>query len=116
MQSTFVDANGDVRCPNCGARNSFTSKRTGKAKIMTGVAAVATVGIAAAAAPVVIPKRLKCNGCGTNLKRGDGSAPAGANPLRYAGTTPKPTPPPKPVRAEVKLPPPFGPAGQSLPS
>jgi hypothetical protein len=62
MKSTQIDANGDVRCPVCGARNSFTSKRTGKAKVI----GVVTVGVGVLA----MPKRLKCNGCGENLKRG----------------------------------------------
>ncbi len=51
MKKTIVDEQGDVRCPNCGARNSFTVKRTGKAKWAVGV----TAGVAALAAP----KRLK---------------------------------------------------------
>lgn len=62
MKSTIVDAEGIVRCPVCNARDSFTTKRTGKAKVM----GVATLGVGMAA----MPKRLKCNGCGTNLKRG----------------------------------------------
>lgn len=62
MKSTQLDANGDVRCPKCGARNSFTAKRTGKAKL--GVLATGGVGVLATS------KKLKCNGCGTNLKRG----------------------------------------------
>lgn len=62
VKRTVVDSSGDVRCPTCGARNSFTSKRTGKAKLI----GVATVGVGV----VAMPKRLKCNGCGTNLKRG----------------------------------------------
>lgn len=61
MKRTVVDESGDVRCPKCGAKNSFTVKRTGKAKWAAGV----TLGAAALA----MPKRLKCNGCGTNLKR-----------------------------------------------
>lgn len=61
MKRTKVDENGDVRCPKCGARNSFTVKRTAKAKWTAGV----TMGVSALAAP----KRLKCNGCGANLKR-----------------------------------------------
>ena len=60
MKSVRV-IDGDVVCPKCGARNQFVSKRTGKAKWM----AIPTVGIGVLAAP----KRLKCNGCGTNLKR-----------------------------------------------
>lgn len=63
MKSTVVDESGDVRCPKCGARNSFTVKRTGKAKLIAGVA-TGGVGIA------LMPKRLKCNGCGANLRRG----------------------------------------------
>lgn len=61
MKSTVVDEQGDVRCPKCGARNSFTVKRTGKAKVAGAM--MGGVGIA------VMPKRLKCNGCGANLKR-----------------------------------------------
>ena len=32
MRKTVVDEEGDVRCLKCGAKNSFTEKRTGKAK------------------------------------------------------------------------------------
>ncbi len=62
MKKTVIDDDGDVRCPKCGARNSFTSKRTAKAKWAAGL----TMGVGALA----MPKRLKCNGCGANLKRG----------------------------------------------
>lgn len=62
MKRTIVDEAGDVRCPVCEARNQFVSKRTGKAKLV----GVATVGVGV----VAMPKRLKCSGCGTNLKRG----------------------------------------------
>lgn len=62
MKTTVVDERGEVSCPHCGARNSFTVKRTGKAK-MAG-AMFGGVGIA------LMPKRLKCNGCGKNLRRG----------------------------------------------
>jgi hypothetical protein len=61
MKKTIVDDDGNVCCPRCGAKNSFTVKRTGKAKLL----GVATIGLGA----VVMPKRLKCNGCGANLKR-----------------------------------------------
>jgi hypothetical protein len=60
VKTTRVDSQGNVRCPVCGAINSFTVKRTGKGKLVLGVAA---------------PKRLKCNGCGTNLKRGGANSP-----------------------------------------
>lgn len=63
MKSTGVDAEGVVRCPVCSA-SSFVEKRTGKAKWL----AVPTLGVGVLA----MPKRLKCSGCGTNLKRGDG--------------------------------------------
>lgn len=66
MKSTIVDADGNVRCPVCGAANSFTSKRTAKAKVLGGAA----VGVGALAAP----KRLRCNGCGTYLKASGGDA------------------------------------------
>jgi hypothetical protein len=62
VKSTVIDENGDVRCPVCGARNSFTVKRTGKAKWVGGLAAG---GVGA----LLMPKRIKCNGCGANLKR-----------------------------------------------
>ena len=60
MKSTRVDENGDVRCPKCGAKNSFSVKRTGRAKVLGGLA----VGVGALAAP----KRLQCQGCGSYLK------------------------------------------------
>ena len=58
----MVDGDGNVRCPVCGA-SDFSDKRTGKAKWGVGV----TLGVAVIAAA---PKRLKCRGCGENLKRG----------------------------------------------
>lgn len=54
MKKTQVDEAGDVRCPKCGAK-SFTSKRSGKGKMMGGL---------------IAPKRLMCNGCGRYLKAG----------------------------------------------
>lgn len=79
MKSTYVDPKtGDVVCPVCGARNQFTAKRTAKAKWM----AVPTIGVGVLA----MPKRLSCNGCGTNLKRGGmTNAPrAGAKSVKQA--------------------------------
>ena len=61
MKSTIVDSEGNVRCPVCGA-NDFSDKRTGRAT-MAGLP-FGALGIAA------MPKRLKCRGCGENLKRG----------------------------------------------
>jgi hypothetical protein len=60
MKKTQVDSDGNVTCPKCGAKNQFAIKRTGKAKLV----GVATIGVGA----VVMPKRAKCMGCGTNLK------------------------------------------------
>ncbi len=60
MKSTQVTADGQVRCPVCGS-TFFTEKRTGKAKWLT----VPTIGIGV----LLAPKRLKCGGCGINLKR-----------------------------------------------
>jgi DNA-directed RNA polymerase subunit RPC12/RpoP len=60
VRHTEVTVDGDVRCPKCGARNQFTPKRTGKAKLM--VVATGGVGVLATS------KKLKCQGCGTNLK------------------------------------------------
>lgn len=63
MKSTVVHEDGSVRCPKCGANLAgAATKRTGKAKLL----GVATVGVGMAA----MPKRLKCSGCGENLKRG----------------------------------------------
>lgn len=61
MKKSTVDKAGNVVCPKCGAKNQFTVKRTTKAKWI----GVATVG----AGVIAMPKRLSCNGCGTNLKR-----------------------------------------------
>ena len=62
MKSTQVDADGNVTCPNCGAVNSFTVKRSGKAKGAMALVALPAIALA--------PKRLQCNGCGAMLKRG----------------------------------------------
>lgn len=61
MKKTIVK-DGKVTCPHCGAQNSFTPKRSTKAKVIGG----ATVGVGA----LLAPKRLQCNGCGRHLKRG----------------------------------------------
>jgi hypothetical protein len=67
MKATYVDAEGNVCCPVCGAKNSVTVKRATKAKWTVGL----TLGVGA----LVMPKRLNCNGCGTNLRRGGAIAP-----------------------------------------
>lgn len=65
MKHTVLLADGRVACPKCGAVNSFTSKRTGKAKLLAAPLLITVVAM---------PKRLRCNGCGANLKRGGGAA------------------------------------------
>jgi hypothetical protein len=60
MKSTYVDADGRVVCPVCGAKDQFVDRRSGKGKVAFGVLA---------------PKRLRCSGCGTSLKRGDSPTP-----------------------------------------
>jgi ribosomal protein S27E len=66
MKSTLVDESGNVRCPNCGAINSFTPQRTKKVKATFGPASL-----------VAAPK-LRCNGCGTYLKPGGGAVETAA--------------------------------------
>ena len=73
MKATIVDSDGNVRCRVCGA-NQFSDKRTGKATL----AGVVTLGVGVPA----MPKRLKCRGCGENLKRGEPSAPVVERPQR----------------------------------
>jgi hypothetical protein len=86
MKSTIVDKDGDVRCPKCGARNSFITKRTAKGKMTMGIAA---------------PKRIKCNGCGTNLKRAT-PAPAYRPPTKARAPSPL---------VKMDVPAPFSPLG-----
>lgn len=81
MKSTIVYEDGSVRCPKCGASVlGAATKRTGKAKLV----GVVTVGVGV----VAMPKRLKCSGCGENLKRGDGK------PQPVPGAEKAPTPAP----------------------
>lgn len=76
MRSTIVGPDGSVRCPACGG-TQFSDKRTVKGKIAAGVLA---------------PKRLKCRGCGANLKKAGGdrevAVPAQRSPL-VSGPRPK---------------------------
>ena len=55
-----VTDDGSVQCPKCGAQNQYARRRTGKARLM--VAATGGVGALATS------KKLRCMGCGTNLK------------------------------------------------
>jgi large subunit ribosomal protein L7/L12 len=73
MKSTVVDENGDVTCPRCGAKNNFTSKRSGKAKI--------GLGLMTGPGALLAPKRLQCQGCGKYLKT---AATRTAGPVRAA--------------------------------
>jgi len=61
VKDVQIDADGDLRCPKCGAK-AFRSKRSVKAKIASAPLLIA--------APLA-PKRLKCLACGTLLKAGD---------------------------------------------
>ncbi|HWC22772.1 MAG TPA: hypothetical protein VG502_10780 [Flexivirga sp.] len=71
MKETQVDQDGRVRCPVCGGAD-FSDKRTGKAKLGAAGLGVLTLGVGGALAAAAAPKRLKCRGCGENLKRGGG--------------------------------------------
>jgi len=62
MKRVIVNSEGDVRCPYCKARNSFVHKRTTRAKLAG--ATMGGVGIA------LMPRRLRCNGCGKSCKTG----------------------------------------------
>jgi hypothetical protein len=59
MKQMRVDPDGTLHCPVCNG-SQFAFKRTGKAKVMGGLA----VGVGALAAP----KRAHCLGCGADLK------------------------------------------------
>lgn len=83
MKSTQVDSDGRVRCPVCGA-SDFSDKRTGKAK----AAGFITLGVGV----VAMPKRLKCRGCGENLKRGGDPYVPPKRVTKNAGTKKPATP------------------------
>jgi phage FluMu protein Com len=59
MKRAEMTEEGQLHCPHCGAANSFTSKRSRKAKLL-----LAPVPISILAAP----KRLRCMNCGASLK------------------------------------------------
>jgi hypothetical protein len=58
VKKTVIGDDGQVRCPKCGAINSFTAQHTRKAKAGIGLGTLF-------AAP-----KLRCNGCGEFLKPG----------------------------------------------
>ena len=58
MKDVRVDADGTMRCWNCGGKN-LVSKRTARAKVMGGVGALLT------------KKKLKCQQCGEYNDVGD---------------------------------------------
>lgn len=66
MRDVQRDNEGDLRCPNCGARGAFRSKRSFAAKALL----IPTVGIGTLAAP----RRLKCLSCGELLRAGHAQA------------------------------------------
>ena len=63
MKDVRIDRDGELRCWKCGSKN-FENKRTFRAKAIGGVAGVATLGLAGAAAPAVTKKKLRCQACG----------------------------------------------------
>ena len=60
MKNVLVNADGDLLCPACGAKQQFSYRRTRGAKLAAGI----TVGVGMLAAP----KRLQCLGCKEYLK------------------------------------------------
>ena len=67
MKRVEVTEDGEVRCPKCGAVNSYGHMRSRKAKLLL----VPTLGLGVVAAP----KRLRCNGCGASLKTANQGGP-----------------------------------------
>ncbi len=59
MREMRIDPDGTLHCPVCNG-SQFAFKRTGKAKVLGGLA----VGVGALAAS----KRAHCMGCGTDLR------------------------------------------------
>ncbi|WP_336819020.1 hypothetical protein [Gordonia sp. MMO-8] len=93
MMDIQVDENGDLRCANCGGKH-FTEKRTTRAKLAGGGAAVLTVGVAGAAAPLATKKKLQCKLCGTYNKQGN------AQPFTPAAAG-RPNPKARPEKKEM---------------
>lgn len=52
MKDVRIDKDDNLRCWNCGAKDSFTEKRTLRSKALVGVGALLT------------KKKLKCQICG----------------------------------------------------
>jgi hypothetical protein len=61
MRDVLVDQHGDFRCPNCHGRH-FDHKRTLRGKVAAGAVILP--------AALLVPKRMKCLGCGTYAKTG----------------------------------------------
>lgn len=108
MKDIRVDDQGRQRCWNCGGLH-FTQKRTARAKVAGGTAAVLTFGVAGAAAPLVTKKKLKCQSCGEYNDVGSAKPYTGAankRAAKKAGTDaidPQPATAPEKVKpAEVK--------------
>ena len=80
MKDVCIDADGNLRCWNCGGREQFTHKRTMRAKVIGVGAGVATLGVAGAVAPLVTKKKLKCLLCGEYNQTGN------ARPYTQAGS------------------------------
>lgn len=89
MKDIRIDVLGRQRCWYCGSPSGFTQKRTARAKVVGGVAGVATLGIAGAAVPLATKKKLKCQSCGEYNQTGSAkkyTGPANNRAARKAGT------------------------------
>lgn len=95
MKDIQVDASGELHCWNCGSK-AFTEKRTFRAKAIGGAAGFLTLGVAAAAVPLVTKKKLRCQVCGEYNDVGS------AQPFDNRVTTPIP-PAQTPLVSQPKL-------------
>lgn len=61
MRDVLMNADGELVCPHCGAKQQFSYRRTAVGKVAMGV----SVGLVGALA---LPKRLQCLGCQEYLR------------------------------------------------
>lgn len=69
-KSVRIDADGELRCWNCGSKNLETRRKTGGKLIgaTVGVVALGPIGVAGALAA---KKRIRCQGCGKYNETGN---------------------------------------------
>ena len=97
MKDVRIDSNGDMRCWNCGSRG-FAEKRTFRSKAMGAAGGVVTLGVAAAATPLLTKKKLRCQACGKYNDVGSAkaweeeSAPTASQPVQVVSNKPAPRP------------------------